>query len=172
MEDQLLHDPRTKMQIKEILYDFLYGSVQKKFTARLNKIIVKNTVMGGYSHQSFVYKGVFYCCEKTPPPRKMNRLVLQMQAQMNEYLRDTVELNTKEMPYVLGFINQVLNASNELHDYLRMFPPSVHHPVQNLINTCPCRNKKLSDENVLDITDKNQNAIDMMKQRMVINLLT
>lgn len=172
MEDHLLHDPRTKMQIKEILFEFLYGSVNEKFTKRLDNIIVQNTVLGGYSHSSFVYKGIFYAYDKTPPPRKMNRLMLQMQATMNDYLKELDELNSKELPYVVGFINQVLNSSNELHDYLRLFPASVHRPVQSLIDTCPCRNKKLSEESVLDIQDKNKNAIHMMKKRMVINLIT
>lgn len=172
MEDLLIHDPRTKLQIKELLFEFLYGLVNEKLAKRLDNIIIQNTVLGGYSHSSFVYKGILYAYDKTPTPRKMNRLTLQMQAAMDNYLKDVKELNSKELPYVLGYINQVLNSSNELHDYLKLLPSSVHQPVQSLIDTCPCRNKKLSDESVLEIREKNKDAIFMMKKRMVINLIT
>jgi len=101
----------------------------------------------------------------------MNRLHPQLHPVMNEYLKETKQLNEKELPYVLGFITQVLNSSNELHDYLRLLPQSVHHPVQSLIDTCPCRAKKLSDETVDLLQQKNQIPIRLIKQRMVNNLL-
>lgn len=171
MAEQLQHDPRTKQQIKDVLYELLYTPIQKQFKARLDQIIVKNAVLGGYSHQSFMYKNVLYNCDHNAPPRKMNRLVIQMQPAMNEYLRELKQLNEKEMPYVLGYITQVLNSSNESHDYLRLLPPAVHHSIQGLINTGPCRGKKLPDETVALLQEKNLGPVQLMKNRMVTNLL-
>ena len=118
-----------------------------------------------------MYKSVLYNCDNNVLPRKMNRLVIQLQPAMNEYLKELKQLNEKEMPYVLGYINQVLNSSNELHDYLRLLPPSVHHAIQGLINTCTCRGKKLPDKTVALLQEKNLGSVQLMKNRMVTNLL-
>ena len=171
MSEVLQHDPRTKSQIKDLLYAFLYEPVQRQFKARLDSLIKRNTVILGASHQSFIYKGNLYTCDITPPPRKLNRLVPQLVPDMEAYLTDQKQINDKEMPYVVGFINQVLNASNDLHDYLRVLPQSLHPPIQKLIDSCPCRTKKLTDAEVQEMQAKNQRYIDLVKQRMVTNLL-
>lgn len=171
MDETLQHDPKAKFQIKNALFDFLYSPVQKKLAKKLEQIAIKNAVLGKYSHASFAYKDEFYCCDTNPPPRKMNRLLLQMQGPMNEYLAEQKELNENELPYVLGFINQVLNSSNELHDYLRVFPEATHHPIQQLINTCPCRTKSLTDESIDSLKQNNKEAIRLLCQRMLINMI-
>ena len=171
MSEVLQHDPRTKSQIKDMLYAFLYEPVQRQFKTRLDFLIKRNTVILGASHQSFIYKGNLYTCDIAPPPRKLNRLGPQLVPDMEAYLTDQKQINDKEIPYVVGFINQVLNASNDLHDYLRVLPQSLHPPIQKLINSCPCRTKKLTDTEVQEIQVKNQRYIDLVKSRMVMNLL-
>ena len=171
MEEQLQHDPRTKSQIKDLLYAFLYTPVQNHFKKRIDTLIVRNTTILGAGHKSFTYKGAFYECDTTHPPRKMNRLVPQLIPDMEDYLADLKQLNENELPFVLGFINQVLNASNDLHDYLRLLPQSVHQPIEKLIATYPCRAKQLTDEDVDNIQTKNHQSIALMKERMVANLL-
>ncbi len=169
--EQLQHDPRTKQMIKDVLYELLYTPIQKQFKQRLDQLIVKNAVLGGYSHKSFMYKNVLYNCDTNAVPRKMNRLVIQLQPAMNEYLKELKQLNEKELPHVLGYITQVLNSSNELHDYLRLLPPAVHPAIQGLINTCTCRGKRLPDETVALLQEKNLGPVQLMKNRMVTNLL-
>jgi len=169
--EQLQHDPRTKQLIKDVLYDFLYDPVINHFQKRLDVLIVKNTLLGGYSHKSFNYKGVLYSTDNGAPPRKANRLVPQLKASMDEYLAELKQVNEQEVPFVVGFINQVLNSSNNLTDYLRILPDSVHYPLEKLIEKCPCRENKLNDFTVDQLREKNKVSIDMMKARMVTNLL-
>ena len=169
--EPLQHDPRTKQLIKDSLYDFLYTPVQRQFKTRLDTIIIRNTLLGGYGHKSFNYKGVHYSCDTGAPPRKWNRLLPQLRDQMDGYLQDLNQLNDTELPFVLGFINQVLNSSNDLGDYLRLFPESVHQPIEKLIATCPCQAKQLSDEQVALLQEQNKKHIELIKKRMVTNLL-
>lgn len=171
MTEQLQHDPRTKQQIKDVLFHFLYDPVEKEFKRRLDALIVRNAVVCGFTHKSMMYKNVLYNCDNQPLPRKMNRLAVALQPDMNEYLREMKQLNDKEVPYVLGYINQVLNSSNDLCDYYRLLPEAVHEPLRVIIDTCPCRSKKLSDEVVIMLKDKNQPSITLMRERMVSNLL-
>lgn len=168
---QLQHDPKTKSQIKNILYEHLYKPLLDQFQDRINRIIVKNTLIGGFTHKSFMYKNTTYNCDTDALPRKMNRLMPPLYQEMNDYLKDLKQLNEKELPYVMGYINQVLNSSNELHDYLRLFPEAVHGPISALISTCPCRVQKLPEDTVQLLQDKNQSAIQLMRERMVTNLL-
>ena len=171
MTEQLQHDPRTKQQIKDALYAFLYTPIEKQFEKRLSELIVKNTLLCGYSHKSFMYKNTLYNIDTNALPRKMNRLHINLQGPMNDYLKDLKTLNETEVPYVLGYINQVLNASNDLCDYLRLLPEAIHGPIHHLIATRPCKSKKLPEEVVSVLQDKNTASINMMKKRMVTNLL-
>lgn len=169
--EQLQYDPRTKQQLKDALYDFLYTPVQNQFKLRLDTIIIRNTLLAGNGHKSFHYKGVHYSCDNEPNPRAWYRLLPQLRPQMDEYLRDLKELHEREMPFVVGYINKVLNASNEFGDYLQLLPESTHHPIEKLIATCHCHGQKLSPEQVQELRQQHQNCIDMMKARMVTNLL-
>jgi hypothetical protein len=169
--DPLEHDPRTKQQIKDALYAFLYEPVQRQFKNRMATLIIRNTLMGGYSHKHFTYKGVTYNSDVTPASIRKNRLQAALRGEMDAYLADLTELNEKELPYVLGFINQVLNASSALNDYKRVLPESVHHPLNQLMATCPCRTTSLGDDRVASLMARNQEPINMIKRRLVMNLL-
>ena len=169
--EQLNHDPRTKQQIKDILYQHLYGPVQGQFKKRLDEIITKNSLALSSTNLSFVYKGETYACVGEKLPRKMNRLSPKFQPYMDEYLQELKEINDREIPYVLGFINQVLNSSNDLHDYLRLLPSSVHQPIQALIDSCTCRTKRITQTTVDELLVRNSSSIEMMKRRMVTNLI-
>lgn len=169
--DKLLHDPRTKQQIKEALYEFLYGPLNKAFKARLDIIIIKNTIATRSGHQAFIYKGVVYSIMAKGLPRRAARLADQFRQEMDDYLAELKEIQNTEVPYVLGFINMVLNSTNELHDYLRVLPDAVHRPITQLIATCPCRAKSLTAEEAEQMTNKNIAAIQLIKQRLVNNLL-
>lgn len=172
MDPQLQHDPRTKQQVKDILYKFLYTPAKEKYERRLKEIIIKNCQLIGNANESFIYRGITYCVnDDVRLPRRMNRLDSALHQEMDKYIADTKQLNEHELPYVLGFINQVLNSSNDLQDYLKILPESVHKPIQALIDTCGCRMPKLAPETVLEIQTKNQIPIQLMKERLVQNLL-
>ena len=169
--EPLQHDPRTKQQVKNALYQFLYGPVQKRYLQQLHQILQQNTLLIKGSHASFIYKNVFYSNESTPPPRKMNRLHPSLVTVMEDYLKDMGVLNQQEMPYVIGFITQVLNASNAFEDYLKVFPSVLHPPLEKLIASYPCHNRKLTDKEVEKLQSLNSKQIDMIKQRLITNLI-
>jgi len=169
--EHIQHDPRTKQQIKDALYQSLYAPIEKRFEQRLREIIVNNTLAIRSGHKSFSYKGKFYNADTSPPPRKANRLHPSMQAEMDNYLSELSILNQQEIPYVVGYINRVLNSSNHLCDYYKLLPDSLHAPLKKLIHSCPCKGTSLTEEQVDAIQKSNKDPMDMLKQRMVINLL-
>lgn len=171
MESQLQHDPRIKSQIKVALFNFLYDPTRAQFQTKLRNLIVRNTVIAKYSHKSFVYKGEFYTADVTPPPRKQNRLVPELVPMMQSYLQELKELEQRELPYTLGFINQVLNTSNSLEDYLKLLPAALHRPIEQFITSCTCTSCSISDDVAMAFQNKNQEVINLIKQRMVKNLI-
>ena len=171
MDDQLLHDPQTKKQIKEALYLFLYSPVLKQFAKRIDDLVANNSMLLSSVESSFIYKNVTYCATGASLTRRVSNLHKQLHVYMDQYLTDIDQLNNYELPRVLGFINQVLNASNDLQDYLSVLPSSMHPPVERLILSCPCRNKKLTLDKITTLQLSNQVPIDLMKQRLILNLL-
>lgn len=165
------HDPRTKELIKQAIYDHLYNPVSQQFAARLEALVIQNTVLGQYTHKSFHYKGELYNCDSTPAPIRRNRLQPQLRPQMDKYLDDIAAINRQEVPYVLGYITRVLNASNHFGDYLRTFPDCLHTPIHKLIAACPCHTTNIPDQKIAEINKESEFSIKLIKQRMVTNLL-
>jgi len=158
--------------VKDSLYEYIYGPVQKSYRTRLDSLIIRNTIAGGFPTKSFHYKGNQYHCEGGAlPPRGWNKLMPQFKDEMDDLLAEFSDINNRELPFVIGYIGQVLNSSNSFMDYLRLFPDSVHTPIKTIMETCPCCAQQLSDDKVEAILSKHQDAILMMKKRMVQNLL-
>jgi hypothetical protein len=171
MTMHLQHDPTTKQQIKEALYAFLYAPVKLKFQRQLEAIIDANVTLKYLDHPSFTYKGEYYSKTELPGPRPTNRLHPSLYPSMDAYLEDLRRMNAEEVPLVLGYINQVLNASNNLPDYRHLLPESVHGPVYKMLVSCPCNSRALTDEQIAELQQKHAAGIALIKQRQVMNLL-
>lgn len=171
--DALEHNPRTKQQIKDLLFNLLYRSSQERFKKKLRDIIVRNCNLVKASHTSVIYRGNVYMTDDatTPLPRKIPLLHDSLKPEMDDYIAETGYLNSHEVPFVLGYINQVLNVSEDLPDYLDLLPEALHRPIVELINTCPCHNKTLTSDKVSQLKSANTVPISLMKQRLVLNLI-
>lgn len=171
MTHTIQHDPKTKQNIKAAIFDYLYDPAKKQFNAKVGALIVKNSTALGNSEGSFTYKGEIYQLAGASLSRKMNRLVRELQPIMDGYLEELAHLNNYELPHVLGFIGQVLNASNALQDYLLVLPEAVHPPIHEMIAKCPSRTNKLTLSDIESFKKKNSLPISLMKQRLVTNLI-
>lgn len=172
MDNHIHHDPTVKRILMDAIYGFIYEPVKKAMKRKLDAIIIKNSVICGNGQESFNYKGVTYQTQEGVLPRPVNRLHKSLHPNMDAYLEELQQFNEFELPYVTGFIRQVLNASDALQDYLLVFPKSIHKPIQGVIDSCPYRTNKLTSDDIAKLQEKNQIPIDLMKQRMVMNLIT
>ena len=172
MTEELIYDPKTKQIIKDKLFNFLYDPVNRNFDKRLKTIIVKNSQLHRNDQYWLSYKGINYAVNKeSPMPRPMNRLKAELRPIMDDYIADQAYINEKELPYIIGFINQALNSSNSIQDYFQIFPQSIHKPLKTLIESCGCRKQYLEHDSVEAIKQRNLIPIELMKKRMVLNLL-
>lgn len=164
-----IQDARIKVQIKDALYEFLYAPVKRHYTSRLNHIIIRNTVINKNAEKTFHYRGVQYHCEDgVHPPRKWNKLHPDLKMDMDEYLKEMNQIYNNEVPLVVGCITQILNSSNCLADYLRVLPDSAHAALREFTSEGLTQ---LSDERVEQLQKQHKTSIDLMKARMVTNLL-
>jgi hypothetical protein len=171
MDEQLRHDPYTKTQVKELLYRFIYSPLDIHFQQRIESLIQRNCAIQTAQHRSFIYKNEIYNCDAAPLPLKLTRLAAALRPEMDTYLEDKAMVNLHEMPYVMGFITQILNASNNIRDYLDVLPDALHPPLMQLIATCPCRQGVLGHTDILNLKTRNTKANKMIKERLVKNLL-
>lgn len=171
MEGHQQYDPRIKQQIKNDLFTLLYTPVEQNFKRQLDSIIIKNSVLMRSAYYGFNHRGILYSLLAGPIPRQIVRLNPTLYPLMDEYLESVNQLNKTELPYVLGFINRVLNSSNDLRDFLTMLPASVHRPIEKLIAIYPCEALSVGPDVLQNIIKENQIPINMIKRRLLSNLL-
>ena len=164
------NDPRTKQMIKDMLYSHIYDPVEYRLHEKLKLIMGKNRLLNHHDMDYFSYKAKVYSLDGTLI-RSAPKLDPSLYGEMQEYLKELNELNRVEIPYVLNFINQVLNASNDLRDYLKILPECLHKPIQELIDAHECHTERLTAEEVEAFKECNTQSILMVKKRLMLNLL-
>jgi DNA repair exonuclease SbcCD ATPase subunit len=166
----LQNDPRTKQVIKDMLYSHIYDPVEYRLHEKLKLIVGKNRLLNHHEVDCFSYKAKVYTLDGSMM-RSAPKLDMSLYGEMQEYLKELNELNRVEIPYVLNFINQALNASNDLRDYLKLLPECLHKPIQELIDAHECLTERLSSEEVEAFRERNANSILMVKKRLLLNVV-
>lgn len=165
-------DPRIKQQIKLALESAMYAATDRRCMNKLHAIIEANSVKQGFSHRSFSYKGEFYNYELSVPRYKNQRLVPELHPRMNEWLAEIKQLDYEEKPYILGFFNKVLNASNSVLDYYQLLPECLHRCLDKLnLDPAFILSRELTDEQAYDFQLEHTDWILMLKKRMVLDLV-
>jgi hypothetical protein len=167
------YDARTKKRIKEALYDALYGQVNKEQFNTLVQIIRKNSIKCQNSQHCFKYKGILHSSDpKKLVPRPVNWLHTSFFNEMELYLDEKKTLERDEIPHVMGFVVQVLNSSDSFKDYFKLLPESLHPILIRIRDQCPCRNDYLDEKQIERIQAQNISAVNLLRRRVTINLLT
>lgn len=162
-----------KQVIGIALNETVYAPTERRFKKQLLDIITTNCVKAGYfNHHSFSYKGEYHSFELTTPRFKTQRLVPELHPSMDAYLADKHHLEYTEKPFILGFFNRVLNASNSVLDYYELLPGCIHRPLTQLNLPAECISpRELSDEQVEAFKLAHADWIMMLKKRMVLDLV-
>jgi hypothetical protein len=165
-------EPRVKQTIKNALEAAMYAPTHRRFEAKLKELLRTNTTAARYVHESFTYKGEYYSFEFTHPRFKTNRLLPELQPSMDEYLAEKKHLEYTEVPFVVGFFNKMLNASNSVHDYLQILPESLHSAIYNLFLPAEfVLPREMTDEQVEAFKEAHKDWLLMLKKRMVLELV-
>lgn len=165
----LEHHSKTKQQIKDALTSHLYSALELEFKDRLDRIIHKNSIELKSPNLSFTYKGKTYTYKGHKSSLRAANLSPKLHLEMEEYLEEMKILMDEEVNVVNVFIDTILNLTNSLQDYLSIFPNDLHPPIQALIESCPCRMKNLTEDQVKEIDNQGSQFIELINQRLTIN---
>lgn len=168
------YDPRTKQDIKDALYTAIYGKVRERFRHQLEDIIRKNSALHKNGQEYMRHNGSEYSIAGASlrKPKPMNRTHPDLVEAMDEWEQQLNDLNNRELPYVLGYLNQVLNSSNGFEDYYRLLPQALHATLDRIKKDCPCVNAEINQDVLEEILQKNQTAVGLIQQRILTNLIT
>jgi len=173
------HPMHMKNNIKLDMTEIIYSHIQKQFKDRLQSIYKANVVITKRNYPAFTYKGTYYTIYGTglsPAKTRGFKLDESLHPIMDEWLIDTDKVTEEEMPYVQGYISQVLNSSKYLPDYLLFLPEVLHEPVIRRMEIYAKKDigkeTKLQPWVIAKILEDNKDTIALMKQRMVLNLIT
>lgn len=171
--DPLPHTPQTKTQIREMLFEYLYAPVKDHLKRKLETIITENGNCTGDSYPGFLYRERIFMIGRMPRrgPKRWPRLHPSLRPEMEAYLQEERDMNEYEIPFVLNTLTQILNASNNVRDYLAILPESVHKPLLELIASSGYRVTDLPPAKVAELQVFNAEGIALIKQRKVLNLL-
>ena len=164
-----LYEPNLKYRIKGRIWEVLFTPVEKDLKKQLEVIASKNCHLQGLSHKSFLYKGMRFNADTTPPPLRSNYLAPSLKPDMEEYLSKVNEYRDHEENLITGYITMVLNLCTHPLDCLRLLPTGLHAHVADLLRTSP--ESDLDEGIVQEVLKNNQKPIQMIKERMALNLL-
>lgn len=166
------YNPQMKGAIRSAIHEFLYGPVREYYQRELHELIDNNEQISQGVNEIFVYRGIRYAKKQFRfAPKHIPRLDPVLHERMDMYLAETKELNDVEVPLVMGYIQNVLNSSDQLQDYLVLFPSALHPPIQKVIDHCNCRGTTVSLATAQTMIHTHAKSFDYIKQRMVFNLL-
>jgi hypothetical protein len=98
-------------------------------------------------------------------------LCISLDVRINSYRVSVLELE-KERNMVEGYIRQVLNLSDHVDDYKTLLPDSLHQTIDTFKSTFSNNSDLRINENLKEIAlNKNKKYIQLMKERMLKNLL-
>lgn len=161
----------TKQRIQNNIFDLLNNSWLIRLKKQLDTIIIKNAIKCGYTHKSFYYKNKVYQCDDTFFPRNTNRLSKELEPAFYEYLEELKKLDDEHI-IINAYIIQVLNISNDRDDYMYLLPEALHNSICKEIPAYPDKSTSLLSPATRPLLKKNLIPIQLIKARLVMNLIT
>lgn len=171
-DKETLTPNRAKFVIKQLIMEQLYSSYEQRNKDVYIEMCRKNCALPNKNtHLHFVYKGELHNFETTVPPLPRNRLDPSFFEAYERHKREIKEVGTQEIPVVEHFLNQVLNASPNPWDMLWVLPDFLHEMIKEQLVKTGNEGRKLTKEQEASLKEKGIIPIQLMKQRMVHNLL-
>lgn len=163
---------RAKLRVKQAIERHLYGAFDDNLQTRLNDIIDQTSALSMHAAESFTYKGVRYIKEgwKVHPSRII-RLHSSLDATMDQWLKDSAEVNDYERPIVMGYVQNVLNAAKKASEYLTMFPTALCEPFKDQLELICEDYSHVSIDSAEPLVQTHEAAYSLLKIRLMANML-
>jgi hypothetical protein len=160
-----------KYAIQTSLMERLYAPVRERHHKQVESLIIRNCQITKTGVWAFRYKGALYRSDQAPRgPVQAIRLHEELTLELDQMIEEQREIRVIEEPMVKGYITFVLNYSDNIEDYLLLFPQSLHHSIVSL--ALPYRGeRRVSEDTAPYVMGPHLHCIQLIKERMVSNLI-
>lgn len=162
----------AKYNLKNALLLKLYTPSNKAFTKACEEIVLQNNVLKGVHASSFLYRGSTYPVSQKLGPKSPYALHPSLEEKFVTVLYPFDEIQKFEVPMVAGFIIHVLNSSDCWEDYLKVFPETLHPLIEEWRFHFKWKIPTLTEAAIADILDKHSKGLQLLRARLVWNLLS
>lgn len=157
-------------EFKKLLYVKPLDDIRK----RLYALGDHNGQLVGNQQRCFLYRGEMFaveCYPKGKVPRPINWLRPELHADMQRLQDEKHEIENLEMPYVLGYLQRVMQVARTQRDYLALIPNVLHAPIKKHATAFANYLEDLPDTEVAAFLQDNDRYLGKLKERMTFNLL-
>lgn len=156
--------------LNKSLMDFLYSKVLTYLSKQFLDIAERNREALEAPMLGFNYKGEDYLVTVSRRKWKPVDLHETLRPEMDALLKMKEELSV-EMDYVRSYISRVLNSSKNIADYFVLLPTSIHEGLKSCLAVMPSSKSELTPDEIADVMKHNQKGYDLVKTRLLKNML-
>lgn len=162
----------VRSDLLEILQEHLYRNTKTYHFKLLSDLITKNSVLCFNARKSLSFGGNCYVIGGNQPHLRIspNLLHHSLRGEMREYLTK-VEKSEQEIALVKGFFQKIMFLTNKEQDYCNLLPTVMHPAVRQLSPYLDKEEGHLSPEEVTAFLVENESYINLIKQRLILNLI-
>lgn len=167
----MVQNPTLKLAIKRNIETYLYKEPLAKLRAELELLITSNDALSNTCTYLFTYRGKRYKWYDTVPLKYGTPLLHpSLHERMDAYIQSMKYLTDYEVPLTMGYVQNVLNTSDRVHDYLHLLPSALHPAIESLAKEV-CGSKVLTFDDAEKMVKTHEKSIDLIKERLMLNLL-
>lgn len=167
---EISQDPRLKITVKNTVLAAIYTPYHTRRRKLFEGIMLRNMTLVQTPYECFRFRGKVYGKEYAGNFVRP-KLHPDLTIEMDELTREHDKVMKTEQPLVGGFITAMLNASDSLHDWVRILPPALHSALTLVNPTGTSPPMKLSDQEVVTFLAKHNDSLQKLKQRLATNLI-
>lgn len=146
----------------------IYEKINKEHTKRMEQIIVRNTYLDEFQREAFLYKGQSYCREGYKPKHRIGILSRDLYPEMEAWLKDERELQ-KEKDKVFNYLSCLVSMVMYYSDLRALAPECLHSVIPY---SDPNALVKITQERIDTFNKQNEEAIGLIKKRLLLNMIT
>lgn len=165
----MIYDPKKKFVLRGLLEEFIYKPAESKLKKKLNAIMDSHSIDDPHRSMAFMYKGEVYAPEDYRSPYKITLLTRRLYSLMDEWKVENQKLQ-EEKEGIVNYLTCILNESESIADLFALLPECLHPALA--AEGLHQRPNVFSTQQIEAINQQHAAAIQKLKERLVINLIT
>lgn len=161
-------DPTKKYNVRLMLEEFIYKPAEAQLEKKLNALMNSHSIDDPHRSMAFMFKGQVYAPKDYRSPGKITLLSRRLYPNMEEWLKESNKLQ-EEKTKASNYLTCILNEAKNLADLQALLPECLHSGLSRIGSTSDP--SLLTPEHIEAVNHQHTDSIQMIKERLVLNLL-